>query len=317
MSGDSSRALSTVRDEMRKAVVGQENVVRGMLVALVARGHVMLQGVPGVAKTLMAKALAKSLDLGFKRVQFTPDLMPSDVTGNVILQPDRTDFRFRPGPVFTNVFLADEINRTPPKTQAALLEAMEERQVSVEGASHHLPKPFMVIATQNPVEYEGTYPLPEAQLDRFILQLVVNYPRAEEERKILRIHDAGIDPHDLESLGVRPVGDAADVDTAAEGSKNVTVSDEVISYIQRLAAETRSSPSTSLGVSPRGAAMMLAVCKAAVWLDGRDFVTPDDVKEWMKPTWRHRIMLRPEVEMEGGRTDAVLDGIAERVDVPG
>jgi MoxR-like ATPase len=317
VSGDSSRALSAVREEMRKAVVGQEDVVRGMLVAMVARGHVMLQGVPGVAKTLMAKALAQSLDLGFKRVQFTPDLMPSDVTGNVILQPDRTDFRFRPGPVFTNLFLADEINRTPPKTQAALLEAMEERQVSVEGASHQLPRPFMVIATQNPVEYEGTYPLPEAQLDRFLLQLVVNYPRAEEERKILRMHDAGVDPHDLKSLGVHPVAAAGDVHAASEGSKKVTVSDEVIAYIQRLAAETRASPSTALGVSPRGAAMMLAVCKAAVWLEGRDFVTPDDVKEWMKPAWRHRIMLRPEVEMEGGRADAVLDGIAERVNVPG
>jgi MoxR-like ATPase len=316
LSGDSPRALSAVLDEVGKVVVGQEQVARGILVALIAGGHVMLQGVPGVAKTLLAKALARSLQLGFKRVQFTPDLMPSDVTGNVILQPDRADFRFRPGPVFTNLFLADEVNRTPPKTQAALLEAMEERQVSVEGTSHQLPRPFMVIATQNPVEYEGTYPLPEAQLDRFTLQLVVGYPPAEEERTILRMHDSGIDPHDLASLDVREVAGAADIRAAADASKKVTVSDEIIDYIQRLAAETRLSPSTSLGVSPRGAAMMLVVCKAAVWLEARDFVTPDDVKQWIKPAWRHRIMLRPEVEMEGGKADAVLDSIAERVAVP-
>jgi MoxR-like ATPase len=315
-SNDPKEALSAVVAEVGKAVVGQTEALRGCLAALLAGGHVILEGVPGVAKTLMAKSLARSMDLTFRRVQFTPDLMPSDVTGNLVLEAGTGSFRFREGPVFTNLFLADELNRTPPKTQASLLEAMEERQVSVEGTSRPLPRPFMVIATQNPVEYEGTYPLPEAQLDRFILQVQLGYPSADDERRILAIHNAGVDPHDLESLGVHPVASAADIEAGAKAARAITVSDEIIDYIQRLAAETRRSPSMSLGVSPRGAAMLLVVCKANAWLDGRTFVTPDDVKGMLRPAWRHRVMLRPEVEMEGGSADAVLEGIGERVPVP-
>ncbi|HEX2180266.1 MAG TPA: MoxR family ATPase [Actinomycetota bacterium] len=315
MSGKPKEAISRVLDEVSKAVIGQDEVAHDLLAALVAGGHVLLQGVPGVAKTLMVKALARSVDLTFRRVQFTPDLMPSDVTGNVVLE-ERSELRFRPGPIFTNLFLADELNRTPPKTQAALLEAMEERQVSSEGASRPLPKPFMVIATQNPVEYEGTYPLPEAQLDRFLLQVNVGYPSAADERRILDMHNSGADPHDLESLGVRPVAGAGDIEAAAAEARQIVVSDEVIDYIQRLADATRTSPSTSLGVSPRGAAMLLTVAKASAWIDGREFVTPDDVKTLIKPAWRHRVMLRPEVEMEGGKADAVLEGIADRVAAP-
>ena len=316
MSRDPKQAMQAVLDEVSKAVIGQQQVADDLLAALVAGGHVLLQGVPGVAKTLMVKALARSLDLTFRRVQFTPDLMPSDVTGNVILDANRSDLRFRKGPVFTNLFLADELNRTPPGSWAALLEAMEERQVSAEGESHPLPSPFMVIATQNPIEYEGTYPLPEAQLDRFLLQVNVGYPAAADERLVLAMHNSGADPHDLASLGVGPVAGAADIEAAAAQARQITVSDEVIDYIQRLADATRTSPSTSLGVSPRGAAMLLTVSKAAAWLAGRDFLTPDDIKALIKPAWRHRILLRPEVEIEGGRTDAVLDGVAERVAVP-
>src|SRR5215218_3098392 len=211
-------AVLRVRDEIAKAVVGQDGAVSGLVAALLVRGHVLLEGVPGVAKTLLVKTLARSLDLGFKRVQFTPDLMPSDVTGQVIFEQRDGSFRFRQGPVFTNLLLADEVNRTPPKTQAALLEAMEERQVSVEGQPHPLPEPFLVVATQNPVEYEGTYPLPEAQLDRFLFKLLVGYPSAEQEQAVLARHDAGMDPHDLATLGVTRVAGREDL---AEGRKEV------------------------------------------------------------------------------------------------
>jgi len=308
--------LPGVLEQVSKAVLGQDEVLKGMLAALLVGGHVILQGVPGVAKTLMAKALARSLDLEFRRLQFTPDMMPSDVTGNVVLDSASGDLRFRKGPVFTNLLLADELNRTPPKTQAALLEAMEERQVSIEGKSHALSAPFMVIATQNPIEYEGTYPLPEAQLDRFCLQLNVGYPDASVEKDILRLHNRGTDPHDLDSLGVKAVASKKDIEEARQSVVAVTVSDDIVDYIQRLAAETRSAPSLALGVSPRGAAMLLVVAKAWAWLSDRDFVTPDDVKDLAKPAWRHRIMLRPEVEMEGAEADAVLSGIAGRVAVP-
>jgi MoxR-like ATPase len=218
--------------------------------------------------------------------------------------------------VFTNLLLADEINRTPPKTQAALLEAMEERQVSVEGESHPLPEPFLVVATQNPVEYEGTYPLPEAELDRFLFKLKVSYPAVEAERTILRMHHEGKVPHDLDTLGVRPVAGRAHLAAASAAAQRVTVEDKVIAYVVDLAWQTRNSPSLSLGVSPRGAAMLLTVSKAWAYLSGRDFVTPDDVKSLVKPAWRHRLLLRPEVELEGVSPDTVLDALVERVAVP-
>ncbi len=311
-----SEALNAVRVEVAKAVKGQEPVVFGVLAALLVRGHVILEGVPGVAKTLLVKALGRALALDFRRIQFTPDLMPSDVTGNMVYESSTGAFHFRTGPLFANLVLADEINRTPPKTQAALLEAMEERQVSVEGEAHPLPSPFLVVATQNPIEFEGTYPLPEAQLDRFLLKLRVGYPGPEPEKEVLRMHHQGRDPHDLGALGVQPVAGAEALAAAARDVVAVGVSEELIGYIWNLADQTRRSPSLALGVSPRGAAMLLNVAKAWAYLSGRGFVTPDDVKALVKPAWRHRLVLRPEVEMEGATTDAVLDGVVERVPVP-
>jgi len=309
-------AVLRVREEIAKAVVGQDGAVSGLVAALLVRGHVLLEGVPGVAKTLLVKTMAATLALDFKRVQFTPDLMPSDVTGQVIFEQRDGSFRFRQGPAFTNLLLADEINRTPPKTQAALLEAMEERQVSVEGQAHRLPDPFLVVATQNPVEYEGTYPLPEAQLDRFLFKLVVGYPTAEQEQAVVARHDAGMDPHDLGTLGVRAVAGAQDL---AEGRKEVggiPVDPSVQAYIVAIARATRESPSLALGVSPRGATMLLHAAKAWAWLAGRQYVTPDEVKAMAKPTLRHRVQLRPEVELEGVTADGVLEGILASVPVP-
>jgi MoxR-like ATPase len=303
-----------VREEVGKAVVGQERVITGLVVALLVRGHVLLEGVPGVAKTLLVKALAASLDLDFKRVQFTPDLMPSDVLGQLVYE--RQQFRFRPGPVFTNLLLADEVNRTPPKTQAALLEAMEERQVSVEGDARPLPQPFLVVATQNPVEYEGTYPLPEAQLDRFLLKVLVDYPSADEEAAVLARHDKGLDPHDLASVGVHAVAGAADLDAARKQVAAVTVDERVRDYIVAVVRATRESPSVSLGASPRGATMVLWAAKAWAWLADKPFVTPDEVKAVALPALRHRIQLRPEVELEGGTPDGVLTGVLASVPVP-
>jgi len=307
-------ALRRVRDSVSRVVVGQDPVIWGLLAALMARGHVLLEGVPGTAKTLMVKALAASLDLDFARVQFTPDLMPSDVTGNLIYVSRGSTFRFRPGPVFTNLLLADEINRTPPKTQAALLEAMEERQVSLEGQAHPLPVPFLVVATQNPIEFEGTYPLPEAQLDRFLLTLRVSYPTNEDEKTILRMHDQGLDPHDLSAL--EPVASTDDLAAATEVATAVTVSDDLLTYLTALAEATRTSPSLSLGVSPRGNAMLLHAVKAWAAIQGRDYATPDDVKAMIAPAWRHRVMVRPENELEGTTADAVLQAIVARTPVP-
>jgi MoxR-like ATPase len=316
---DPRAAILSVRDEVGKVVVGQDGTLSGLVAALLARGHVLLEGVPGVAKTLIVKALAAALDLDVKRVQFTPDLMPSDVTGQLILDGGAGGtggFRFRPGPVFTNVLLADEINRTPPKTQAALLESMEERQVSVEGETHPLPDPFIVIATQNPVEYEGTYPLPEAQLDRFLFKLAVGYPSAAQEQEVLARHDRGLDPHDTAAAGIRPVADAADIAAARAQIQDVRVDPAVLAYIVELARATRTAAAVTLGVSPRGAAMVLHAAKAWAWLAGRPYVTPDEVKAVVKPCLRHRIQLRPELELEGTTVDGVLDGILAATRVP-
>ena len=307
-------AVLALRDEVGKVVVGQDGVLSGLVAALLVRGHVLLEGVPGVAKTLLVKTLAAALDLDTRRVQFTPDLMPSDVTGQLVLEGGT--FRFREGPVFTNLLLADEVNRTPPKTQAALLEAMEERQVSVEGAARPLPEPFLVVATQNPVEYEGTYPLPEAQLDRFLFKLVVPYPTAEQEQAILARHDAGLDPHDLRAAGVRAVAGAADLAAGRREVQAVRCDPAVLGYVVSLARATREAPSLALGVSPRGATMLLHAAKAWTWLSGASFVTPDAVKAMARPTFRHRIQLRPEVELEGGTPDGVLEGILATVPVP-
>jgi MoxR-like ATPase len=313
---DPRNGLDLLRAEVGKAVRGQEGTISGLLAALLVRGHVILEGVPGVAKTLMVKALSHALDLNFGRIQFTPDLMPSDVTGNVVYESRTKTFRFRPGPIFTNLVLADEVNRTPPKTQAALLEAMEERQVSIEGETHALPDPFLVVATQNPIEYEGTYPLPEAQLDRFLFKLRVGYPEPAHEKEVLLMHHAGLDPHDLKAMGLKKVAGAADLAAASRAVVDITVADEVVDYVMALAAETRRSPSLTLGVSPRGAAMLLIASKAWAYLARTEFVTPDDVKAVLKPAWRHRIVLRAEVELEGATPDSLLDQIVARVPVP-
>lgn len=309
-------ALLAVRAEVAKAVVGQDAAVAGMLVALLARGHILLEGVPGVAKTLLVRSVAAALDVQTTRVQFTPDLMPGDLTGSLVYDAARSDFRFRPGPVFTNLLLADEINRTPAKTQSALLEAMQERQVSVDGQPHALPQPFLVAATQNPVEYEGTYPLPEAQLDRFLLKVALPLPPREDEISVLRRHAEGFDPGDLAAAGLRPVASAADLDAGARAVRAVAISPEVTGYIVDIARATRSSPSLALGVSPRGATALLATARAWAWLNGRGFVTPDDVKALAHATLGHRLALRPEAELEGVSVTAVLDSALAAVPVP-
>ena len=307
-------ALHTLRNEIAKAVVGQDAVVSGLVIALLCQGHVLLEGVPGVAKTLLVRTLAAALQLEFKRVQFTPDLMPGDITGSLVYDARTAEFEFRSGPVFTNLLLADEINRTPPKTQAALLEAMEERQVSVDGEPRPLPDPFIVAATQNPIEYEGTYQLPEAQLDRFLLKLNVPLPPRDQEMAILSRHAHGFDPRDLSA--VQPVAGPTELAAARAAVRRVLVADEVLGYIVDVVGATRNSPSLQLGVSPRGSTALLATARSWAWLSGRNYVTPDDVKAMARPTFRHRVALRPEAELEGATPDGVLDGILASVPVP-
>ncbi|WP_430646010.1 AAA family ATPase [Agromyces sp. GXS1127] len=309
-------ALDRVRTEVGKAVVGQDGAVTGLIIALLADGHVLLEGVPGVAKTLLVRTLSRTLRLETRRVQFTPDLMPGDVTGSLAYDPRSGEFAFREGPVFTNLLLADEINRTPPKTQSALLEAMEERQVSADGVTRPLPVPFLVAATQNPIEYEGTYALPEAQLDRFLLKLVLDVPERDAEVAMLRRHADGFDPHDLAAAGVEPVLGAADLVAARAAVRRVGVEDDVLAYVVDLARATRRSPSMRLGVSPRAVAGLLAAAKAWAWLTGVEKVTPDHVQAMLLPAWRHRVQLRPEAELEGVSVDQVLRSIVQQVQVP-
>jgi MoxR-like ATPase len=309
-------ALSRVRLEVGKAVVGQDGAVTGLLIALLANGHVLLEGVPGVATTLLVRTLSRSLSLETRRVQFTPDLMPGDITGSVVYDPKTGEFEFREGPVFTNILLADEINRTPPKTQSALLEAMEERQVSADGVTRALPVPFLVAATQNPIEYEGTYTLPEAQLDRFLLKLVLDLPARDAEVEVLVRHASGFNPRDLEAAGVTPVLDAATLQAAQADVARMPVSADVLGYAVDLARGTRQSPSVRLGVSPRGTTALLAASRAWAWLSGAAGGTPDHIQAMALPVRRHRIQLRPEAELEGVGADAVLRAVIQQVRVP-
>ena len=308
------QAMHRVRTEVDKAVIGQAGTITGLLVCLLSRGHVLLEGVPGVAKTLVVRSFARALGLDTKRVQFTPDLMPGDVTGSLVYDARTGEFEFRQGPVFTNILLADEINRTPPKTQAALLEAMEERQISADGVSRDLPAPFLVAATQNPIEHEGTYSLPEAQLDRFLMKLVVAMPERDAEVTVLRLHASGFSPRAL--TGVEPAVTADEIRAAQDAAARVEVTDEVLGYVVDLARATRQSPSVLLGASPRASTALLAAAKAWAWLNASTAVTPDHVQTMLVPVWRHRLQLRPDAEMEGVSADAVLASVIQQTRVP-
>jgi MoxR-like ATPase len=301
-----------VAGEVEKVVVGQGEALEVMLAALALGGHVLLEGPPGVAKTLLANATARTLGLDFRRVQFTPDMLPSDVTGTVALRGG--ELRFRPGPVFANLVLADEINRTPPKTQAALLEAMQEAQVTVDGEPHALPDPFLVVATQNPVEYEGTYPLPEAQRDRFLVRVDVGYPSEEAERAMLRLARRGLTPAGLDE--VRPVAGAEDLRAVRALVDETQVAAEVLDYVAAVVRRTRELPSVALGGSPRAAVHLLGAAKAAARLAGRDFVTPDDVSRMALPVLRHRLILTPEAELERYTPESAVRGALDAVPVP-
>ena len=314
---DSVSALTAqLKREIGKAIVGQDAVIEQVLIAVLTEGHALLEGVPGTAKTLLVKVLARAVGAQFGRIQFTPDLMPADVTGTNIFNMATSTFSLRHGPIFTDLLLADEINRTPPKTQAALLEAMEERQVTIDGEAHQLSPLFTVLATQNPIEYEGTYPLPEAQLDRFILKIIVDYPSSDEEFQVVSNWNAGFNTRRLEDLGIQPLDDPAAVLGSRSQVRAVTVEEGVARYIVSIVRATREAINVSWGASPRAAVALLLCSKALAAIRGRSFVTPDDVKEIAKPVLRHRVVLRSEAEIEGASPDQVLDEIIAGIDVP-
>jgi MoxR-like ATPase len=309
-------AGNKIRAEVGKAIVGQERVVEQALAAILADGHVLLEGVPGLAKTLLVRSLSMAMNLEFRRIQFTPDLMPSDVIGTNIFDPKTADFKLRKGPIFTGILLADEINRTPPKTQAALLEAMEERQATIDGERFELPFPFLVFATQNPVDYEGTYPLPEAQQDRFLMKVVLGYPLPAQEINVLKMHHAGFRAQKLGAAGIQPVIDEAELRAVREEVVGVTVEDKIFNYIYEIVSATRANQDILVGASPRAGLALLSTSKALAALRGRNFVIPDDVKELALPVMRHRVLLRPEAEIEGLTTDQVLTALVDVQQVP-
>lgn len=305
-----------LRDESAKVIVGQNEVFLQVTLAFLAGGHVLLEGVPGTAKTLMAKTLARLIAADFGRIQFTADLMPSDVVGTQVFDLDQGKFYLKRGPIFTQILLADEINRAPAKTQSALLEAMEERQVTIDGTGYPLGDPFMVLATMNPVEYEGTYPLPEAQLDRFLFKVVVDYPEETVEQEILLRYHHGFDAHDLDATGIAPVIQPTELLGLRQTIRDITVEEGILRYITALATATRRSPDLMLGGSPRASIALLLAAKTHAALVGRDYVTPDDVKAVALPALRHRIILRPEAEIEGLDADAVIRRILSKLEVP-
>jgi MoxR-like ATPase len=304
-----------IQAAVAQRVIGQDAVIEDALVTFLARGHVLIEGVPGTAKTLLVRTLASALGAKFSRIQFTPDLMPSDVTGVSMLRDPAVGFEFRPGPVFTEILLADEINRAPAKTQAALLEAMAERQVTVDGVTHPLDAPFTVFATQNPVEHEGTYPLPEAQLDRFLLKTVMGYPSHDAELAMLASHEGGFDPEQAGEL-VAPLVGEAEVRALRALVDRVRVAPEIQGYIAGITRGTRGDPSISLGASPRATVALMRAARAGAVLEGRDYVVPDDVKGRVRSVLRHRITLAPELEVEGRTVDEVVDMVVSRIKVP-
>ena len=305
-----------VRAELHKVIVGQEEALTWLMLAVFLRGHVLLEGVPGTAKTLAVRTLAKTLHASFRRIQFTPDLMPSDITGTHVFDLNRNTFTLRKGPLFTDLLLADEINRTPAKTQAALLEAMQERTVTIDGEGQVLPEIFTVFATQNPIEMEGTYPLPEAQTDRFLFKVTVSYPTAPEEEELLRAYNSGKEPHDVEKSGVTAVMTVEEVLATRKAIDTVQVTDPLISYIRKVVGATRESPDVLLGCGPRAGIHLLLAAKGLAALEGRGFVIPDDVKRASPPVMRHRLILNPEAEVEGLRQESVIERILSKVEVP-
>jgi MoxR-like ATPase len=307
---------ATIRAETAKVLVGQEDAFTHLLIALLSGGHVLLEGVPGTAKTLMAKTLAMLTQASFKRVQFTPDLMPSDVIGTQVYEIGSSQFRLHQGPIFTNVLLGDEINRAPAKTQSALLEAMEEHQVTIEGQRLPLPEPFFVVATQNPVEYEGTYPLPEAQLDRFLFKVLIDYAPQEVETEVLRRYHHGFDPRHLEAAALQPAITSAQIAECQAEIRAVQVDEGIFKYITDIAQASRKSLDLVLGGSPRASISLLLAAKTWAAMQGRGFVVPDDVKFLVRPVYRHRIILKPEAEIEGLNADAAMTRILAKVEVP-
>src|ERR1051325_8169208 len=311
-----SSTVEHILTELRKVVVGQDEPIEQILVALLAEGHALIEGVPGTAKTLTVKTLSRIIGAGFSRIQFTPDLMPSDITGTNVFNVATSDFTLRRGPIFTDILLADEINRTPPKTQAALLEAMEERQVTIDGDPHQLSPLFTVLATENPIEYEGTYPLPEAQLDRFLLKILLDYPDEQAERQVVANWDAGFNARRLELVDIQPLSDAHASSRCRMEVRNARMEPGVQRYVVEIVRRTRTHPSILYGASPRASVALLLCTKALSALRGREFTTPDDVRDIARPVLRHRLSLRAEAELDGATPDAVITDILQTVEVP-
>lgn len=308
--------MGKINTELKKVIVEQDELIEQSLISLISGGHVLLEGVPGLAKTLMVRALSKTLSLDFKRIQFTPDLMPADLTGTKIFNMQTREFELKKGPIFTNFVLADEINRTPPKTQAGLLEAMAENTVSIDGEMQELSKPYMVFATQNPLEYEGTYPLPEALVDRFLMKIIIDYPSIQAEKEVLKRHNKGFSIIDLDKCDLQIVCSGEDILSCREEVQKVRVEDTLMEYIVSIVAETRINPTIDIGSSPRGSIALLQCAKACAAYNGRDYVIPEDIKKMVFPTLRHRVSLKPELELEGVKPEHVLTDILAKIKVP-